>query len=315
MILLRLFVLAAVLCDGVVLGVEDLIEYAKQQAVSYSLEAEFGLDEYQMIADISVEASPDSELLFNSKATMELLETKDLRLESFDCTPKIATDDRSRANNGKGVEDYGAFGRRERYERITIDGKVFDLRDIDGKRKIPKFSEPVHEGIMRYSTNCVKPFDWPIHGPSSFDGRVRSKDYYKFTFGTDRKCIFATQRAGGLLETHWTKPVPSINAIRSITFKEELPVCSELHLFGRKVDPQKYELKSGVRLIKTETTWGEFRDTFVPKTVVSQIYAQPGIQQRLLLVARISIYSTGDNRFEERKEQALKLATTIDRTK
>jgi hypothetical protein len=175
-------------------GQEGGFELAKQHSKFYSLEAEFGLDEYRMVAKIAAESSTEAELLFSSKATMEILRATDIRYERFDCSPKIHSDDRQNANNGKGgVVDYGPFARRENWERIEVDGRWLDLRESSGVgKKTPIFSQPVHEYYLRNSTACLGPFDWPIQGPSYFNGNRKEKDNHKLVFGADRKCVCKT---------------------------------------------------------------------------------------------------------------------------
>lgn len=307
--MIRAIFVYAIFCSGLLFGQDELVSKGRECAKSFSLEAEFGLPEYQMVAEITAETPPDAALLFKSKATMGIFHTEEYLVEKFSCYPKILSDDRPNGNNGKGgVMDYGPFGRIENWERMTLKDCTVDLINGQGKRIVPKWDAPVHPFTKSISTVCVKPFDWPIHGPSAFNGSMNEHDAYRFTFGADRKCISATN-IDGLIETHWIKTSPQVLAVQKITFKDELPVCAETYLFGKPVDIKKYDLKEAFRLVRTETTWGKCGDTSVPRSIVSKTSGHSG----LLLTTKVRLYSTDDEIFKKSKEQYSKLLEAADK--
>ncbi len=107
MVFLRVCLIYFIFGLRTLLGQESTVDLATQQGKAYSLEAQFGLEEYHMLAVVSVEASPDSELLFTSKINMEVFQSGDLYLESFVCDPVITSDDRENASNGKELRGFG----------------------------------------------------------------------------------------------------------------------------------------------------------------------------------------------------------------
>ena len=280
---------------------DELIEAAKERAVAFALEAEFALPEYHMVVDIDAESSPESTLLFTSKSSMEVFQTKTIQFESFASEPKILSDARDGAINAKGgVLDYGPFARRERWERLIVDGKTFDLLDDDFKKV--KGSEPAHPVSLNASTFCVNPFDWPLLGPGGFDGRKKEQELFKYTFGRDRVCVAAEKNGPELLDSHWTLVSSKVTAIQRVTFKEDLPVCSEIYLLRKESDPKGYDLKSAMKIIRTDTAWQEFGDTFVPKTVVLKIIGVGGNRSGQLIKAKMQFFRDGDRIFEKRKQ-------------
>jgi hypothetical protein len=293
----------------------ELIELVNQRAKAYSLEAEFALPEYQMLVDMEVESSPDSALLFSSKAKMELVQTKIGTFKRCDINPKIFADDRVGARNGKGgVMDFGPFARIERWERVVVDKRVFDL--IDNSRvPIPKTTplRPVHEVMLRLSTNCIKPFDWPIHGPGGFDSSAEERDSYKIVFGRERICIFATQTEGNRLESHWSKEGVKIGAVHRILFQDDLPVLSEIFVLRGEDEAQRYDLKNAMKLIRTETTWQEVGEARVPRTVVSDIRGFGRDRRLLVVMAKFQFFKPGDESFEKRKAEIGELVDRVRR--
>ncbi len=59
----------AIFCSGLLFAQDELVDKGRECAKAFSLEAEFGLPEYRMIAEITAETPPDAALLFRSKAT------------------------------------------------------------------------------------------------------------------------------------------------------------------------------------------------------------------------------------------------------
>ena len=309
---LRICAAIVLLGSELLLAEDELIAQAKSCAKAFALEAEFGLDNYLMTAEISADATPQSELLFTASASMEILQYSNVRLDRFECRPKILDDDRVIKNKVKGSKlDPGPFARMENWENLKVGEKAYSLRDRNGKRVPPVLSGPADVYMQSINTGCMKPFDWPIHGPSSFHAQNNEHDFYKHTFGLERVCVFA-ERKGELLESHWIKPGPAVIAIRSVFFRENLPVSSELFLFGRPIDPKKYDLKNAVSLVKTETRWHECGGTFVPKSVVSKITETPGNPQTVLLVVKMKVSSEGDEDFEGRKQEINRLVESIE---
>ncbi len=280
---------------------DELIEAAKKRAAAFALEAEFSLPEYHMIVDVVAESSPESALVFTSKSSMEVFQTKTIRFESFACEPKILSDARDGAINGKGgVLDYGPFARQERWERLIVDGMTFDLLDDDYKKV--KSSEPVHQFFLNLSTFCVKPFDWPLLGPGGFDGRAKEQELFKYIFGRDRVCVAAEKNGSELLDSYWTLDSPKVTAVRRVIFKEDLPVCSEIYLLRKESAPRGYDLKSAIKIIRTDTAWQEFGDTFVPKTMTAQIIGVGRNRSEQLVKVKLQFFREGDRIFEKRKQ-------------
>ncbi len=75
-------------------GLEDLREEAQKRADVFVIEAEAGLPEFLMIAEITTESSPDAPLLFRSKSRMEMLRLSGIQAERFICSPSVLADDR-----------------------------------------------------------------------------------------------------------------------------------------------------------------------------------------------------------------------------
>lgn len=296
---------------GLVFGQDGLIDIAKQHANSFSLDAEFGLPEYRMVAEIEVESTPDSALLFSSRASMEVVQIDSVRFERFDINPKIIADDRISARNEKGgVLDLGPFARIERWERLHFDDKVFDLLGGNGVRAPLNGIRQVHPVMLRLSTTCVKPFDWPIHTPGAFAGGTSEKDLYKLVFGEDRACVFAKGTSEDL-ETHWTKIGAKISFVRAINFKDGLPVLSQLYVFREMVDPKDYDLRKATRLITTETKWDNYGGMMLPKAIVSEISGVGQDRKSLIVLSNLKFYKEGDKSFEERKAELSSLVNAI----
>lgn len=276
---------------------------------TFCLEAEFGLEEYLMIADITAESAPTASLLFKSRATMEVLEVDGVVVEKFNCRPKILSDDRVKRVPGA-IQDYGPFGRIEKWERLTVNGITVDLLDKSGLTQVkPNLSQPVSPILRRLSTVCIKPFDWPLQNPSSFLDTLGYRDLYKIEFGADRKCIHMEEREG-VIVTHWIKPSPEVIAVSVFAFKEDLPVSYDLYLFRKPINVNSYDIKDSKRLIRTSTVWGQSGGTPVPRTVVSQSSGESG----LLLTATLEIYTKGDERFAEQKRKCIELKKAVAET-
>ncbi|MEQ1827714.1 MAG: hypothetical protein ABL921_17270 [Pirellula sp.] len=304
--------LAFLLNRGELCGQEEHIATAKEEAEAFSLEASYAFPEYRMIAEISAEASPDSEFLFASKATMEILQTKDFRVESFHNFPKVFSDDRAvRSTEKGGVIVAGPFTKFERWERLIYDGRTFELLDDKARRKSPNFSEPIDAWRLKFSTACIQPFDWSIHTPTAYSRRFDERDVFKSTFGKDRLCVFAT-RKDGLLESHWLKPAAKIMGVRSVTFKNGVVVASKLHVYRKPIEIKNYDLKDGWPMITTDTTWAEQGGSPVPKTVVSMIRPEINTGNTLIVIASIKLFTAGDRAFDEKKVAIKEL---IDSTK
>jgi len=170
------FIAAVVVIDiGSSLGQDRDIADAKQRAVAFSLEAEFAFPEYRMVAEVTTEASPESEYLFKSKATMEILHTKEFRVESLHNDPKLIADDRLVKSTG-GVIYAGPFTRFANHEWVFVDdklydlhGKIIDLGSLDGKRHPLNLSEPIEESsnVVDITIDNIQPFDWPLFTSTS----------------------------------------------------------------------------------------------------------------------------------------------------
>lgn len=301
-------------CRGL-FGQDEHIDLAKNEAESFSLEAMFAFEEYRMFAEISVEASPDSELLFTSKATMEILQTSEYRVESFRNFPKIFSDDRLVRSTEKGGFILGGpFSRAENWERLVVDGNAYEMLDELGRQKSPNFAQPIGLAELSLATACMQPYDWPLHGPTSFNPRFSERNFHKTTFGKDRVCVFAA-RKDGLLESHWLKPSDNVMGVRTVTFKNGSVIGSRLYVYRKPIDIKTYDLKKGWPMVTTETTWVEQDGSSVPKTVVSVIRPNVGSDESLLLVANIKLFSTGDAQFKEKKNKISLLVDTANKPK
>jgi hypothetical protein len=184
------FVSAPCFCE------DDLIVRAKDESSAYSLEAEFAWPEYRFEAKISVEASPDSEFLFSSNANMQILQTVNYRWERMWNVPLVVSDDRAVKSTTPGGEIYaGPFTGIENWERLHINGEVFDLRDDEDKVSPPDFARPVSQVQLILGTACVPPFDWPLHGTQTFDPISKEVNLYKHLFGEDHCASSRSKKA------------------------------------------------------------------------------------------------------------------------
>lgn len=301
-----------IFCNGICLGEDDLVQVGKERATAFSLQAEFDLSEYLMTAEMSIDSSPESEFLFSARPKTYVLQTKDYRAEGFTCRPTVLADDRQDAvGPGGGYMHAGPFTSIEIWERLTLENKSYELLDGQGLRAEPALveKESVHELRRRIGTACIKPFDWPLLGPNSFESTLNDRDCYATIFGKDRQCVFARQ-SDDRLETHWLRPSPSARGVCSVVFQGGLPVCNTLYVFS-KSPVDGYELDEGIVLVRSETKWRKAGDTDVPEVVVSTFKSDLTRKGNLVVVANIGISLPGDKAFEEKKKDIDEVADSI----
>ena len=312
------FLIAGLLIDSFyassfyLFGQELAVDEAKRRAANFSLDAEFEFPEYKMVADVTAEASPDSEYLFRARANMEILQTNEFRVEKLQNVPNLIADNRliNRKRSEGGVIYAGPFTRYENSEWLFIDGKPYDLRgkimdygSADGRRHPLDISEPAE--ILDIEMAIIQPFDWPLFTSVAFERRSKDRDMFRYTFGKDRLCSFAT-RERGLLESLWIKPSNKVAGVRKITFDEDRIVSHQLFVYSRPVDIEKIDLKSGWPIIESQIIWEKKGTGAYPKTVVSTMRPEFQKPDAVLVIANIKLYCPGDPAFDSRRTQVQK---------
>lgn len=287
---------------------KDEIVEAKGHAIDFALNAEFEFPEYRMVADITAEASPESEYLFRSKATMEILKSKEFRVESLMNVPKLIADDRIVKSNG-GIIYAGPFTRFDKFEWLCLDnewydlqGKVIDFGSEDVKRQPLDLSEPIKgfPGLMEMAN--IQPFDWPLCTASGFDRSLKDRDMYKYLFGKDRLCVFASS-AQGLLETHWVRPSNRVAGVDKITFERDLIVSRQLYVYSKPIDIKNIDLTAGWLHTDSHTIWEKKGSWSYPKKVVMTMRQDFGKPNAVQLVVDIGLFCPGDREFDSREKK------------
>ncbi len=290
-------------------GLEDLREEAQKRADVFVIEAEAGLPEFLMIAEITTESSPDAPLLFRSKSRMEMLRLSGIQAERFICSPSVLADDRENPFKKSGATPQKpSFARVENWKRIHFDGKSYDLLDLYGQPQEPVFIRPDDRFASLGFTTCLTPWDWVLLRPGVIDRNA--KDLPKQIFSEKKKCLSAKQLKGEDLFSLWAIPSNDVRVVNTTVFSEFLIKNYSVHYFRQPIDLENVELSQAVQIGSTETTWGKCGTTPVPKTVVSKIRETPK-SELMTYVIDLKVYSVDDKPFEEYKRDMIKIRESI----
>lgn len=291
--------LAFVLFSSATLG-QDEIQMAQELGKKLALDADFVFDRGVLqIAEMAVETSADSPLLYTSKIDLRLFKSEELSAESFHSVVEIASDDRTDTSVA------GPPGARiEYWKRLYFKNGAYNLMgpnraELDVPRLIPPSA-----GSLRWGSCVPAPFDWPFfsHGSLSKDGF--GKNLHRILSGELHDCVRAKMTTDGIV-SDWTGKDRKGKGFNRFKFVEERLVLFESYYCPDGYDPNDNEANNGSLLLRTETQWELVDGDPYPSKVISVQYKSPFLSEYTKYEAKIKCFSSSTPEYQQ-EEKLLK---------
>ncbi|MFN9411047.1 MAG: hypothetical protein ACK56W_01525 [Pirellula sp.] len=274
-------------------GDYDVLD-AKEAAGDYVAHSILEMPRYLMVADVTVEASPESPLLFESKGKMIVLSTASGFDEECSWRPTIIADDRDKKKRAETV--FASMVSMKRMERAGE--RVVDI----GETGLERMDEGFNKGkFVPVGGRCIRLFDWPLHGESCFRTSLGVPNMPEISFGKDRICFHAKELAPETIESYWAVKGAKPVGFQVATFKKALPVKNEYYLSPKVMDLELVPSRKGAKCFAiVETRWKDLGGTMVPDLVKSVLFDNPWkSDSNVELIAKITVYDDKSKEYQE----------------
>ncbi|MEQ1831084.1 MAG: hypothetical protein ABL921_34370, partial [Pirellula sp.] len=283
---------------------EPLIKEAVERASQFVFICTELLPEHLMIAEGTIESSPDAALLFQSRFRMAILHSEGRAYKRIQWIPDLVSDDRS------GRKTHVPYANMANVLMVSFEGKTYHVRD-NGKL-FGKISPTYWHSIFVPETEPIPLFNWPMHIITSFKMRDQN-NLPAIRFGNRFRCIDAKRLKNGRLQSFWILDgkAPGCNVYE---FEEDLLVYSEVRSHGTLFEstekiPNVEEMKW---TSKVSTKWNSLRLGDVPKEVTASYRVNPwGEPSTIDLKAVIHVYDTTEEKFQQGDAELKRIISEI----
>lgn len=285
-------------CDDAKEKGKELLEYS-------ALAEEFSLEDYVMGVDVTVETTPDSEILFSSTGHFEVLKQKDKQLAYVNWKANIVDDSRQ----GRKKQAINPFAWNEEILYVTRGQTEYFLGADKGFRVLNKKSPigPYH--------GVVLPFSWPVHTLQTFQRMHGGVGGLKELLAN--QICFQAREDNGILESYWTVPSKAIGFSR-LRSKDNLLLQYDLILRDKASVPEEVDVddKNNTVLASVKTKWTRFGDADVPNEVRSMLLKKSATAAtEYHIVAKLQFHASESEIYSKMLIQLTEFEAQIDRQK
>lgn len=294
------FFILTLICHATCVA-NDGIKDAVADAESFLFECEELHDRFLMIANISVESSPDSPILFSAKGKMQECYTPKFSLQEVRWSPEIFDD----LVNLPGQTREFAFN-------VPANHKFFQV----GERKLAITDEGLRDiGLSEMATHnaqCLRAFDWPFANYPMFC-KEGENGIARLIFSKKDRCFYASVGKDGVIDSFWKRG----DAARSYSrcfFKDGLVIRSELYYAGKDFKPEDKapDMKMHVLYSAVETKWKSFGAGHVPERIHANFTRGTlGESWNFNLEAELQFFDSNSQEFKLAESQIRELSTKV----